>query len=130
VTLRKEFTASDIDAFAKLSGDFNPIHVDEEFARQTRFRRRIAHGMLSGAYVSTLIGMHLPGPGALWLQQSFEFVAPVFIGDEIEFRLRVEHKSEATRTLLIGVEARNQQGVLVVKGQGKVMVLEKQEGRA
>lgn len=127
VTLRKPFTAADIDAFARLSGDLNPLHVDEEFAKRTRFRRRIAHGMLSAAYISSLVGMHLPGSGALWLHQSFEFLRPVFVSDEVEFLLRIERKSQATRTLLICVEARNQHGVLVMKGQGKVMVLEEQK---
>jgi 3-oxoacyl-[acyl-carrier protein] reductase len=127
VTLRKQFMAADIDAFARLSGDFNPLHVDEEFAKRTRLRRRIAHGMLSAAYISSLVGTHIPGPGALWLHQSFEFLKPIFVSDEVEFLLRVEHKSQATRTLLICVEARNQQGVLVMKGQGKVMVLEEQK---
>jgi 3-oxoacyl-[acyl-carrier protein] reductase len=127
VTLRKKFTAADIDEFARLSGDLNPLHVDEEFAKRTRLRRRIAHGMLSAAYISSLVGTHVPGPGALWLHQSFEFLKPIFVSDEVEFLLRVEHKSQATRTLLICVEARNQQGVLVMKGQGKVMVLEEQK---
>jgi 3-oxoacyl-[acyl-carrier protein] reductase len=127
VTLHKQFTAADIDEFARLSGDFNPLHVDEEFAKRTRLRRRIAHGMLSAAYISSLVGTHIPGPGALWLHQSFEFLKPIFVNDEVEFLLRVEHKSQATRTLLICVEARNQQGLLVMKGQGKVMLLEEQE---
>ncbi len=122
-SLCRVFTAADVRAFARLSGDLNPLHVDDEFARLTRFRRRIAHGMLSAAYVSALIGMQLPGPGALWLQQSFDFVAPIFVGDRIEFRLRVEHKSEATRTVIIRMEARNGEGAVVVRGHGKVMVL-------
>lgn len=124
VTLRKQISAAHVDAFARLSGDFNPLHVDEEFAKQTRLRRRIAHGMLSAAYVSSLIGMRLPGPGALWLQQSFQFLKPIFAGDEVEYLLRVEHKSDATRTLVVHVEARNQESVLVMQGQGTVMALE------
>ncbi len=122
-SLRKEFTAADVDAFARLSGDFNPLHVDDEFAQHTRFRRRIAPGMLSGAYISRLIGMQLPGPGALWLQQRFDFVAPIFVGDCVEFRAWVDHKSEATRTLVIRVEGRNQKRAVVMRGEGKVMML-------
>jgi acyl dehydratase len=124
VTLEKRFTAATVEAFALLSGDFNPLHIDPEFARRTRFQRCIAHGMLSAAYISTLVGTRLPGAGAVWLDQRLEFPAPVLIDDDIEFLLRIEHKSEATRTVVIGVEARNQQGVLVVKGRGKVMVIE------
>ena len=122
-SLRKEFTSADIGAFARLSGDFNPLHVDDEFAQRTRFRRRIAPGMLSAAYVSTLIGMRLPGPGGVWMQQSFEFVAPIFVGDCVEFRAWIDHKSEATRTLVIRVEGRNQRRDVVVRGEGKVMML-------
>ncbi len=124
VVLRKHFTEADIEAFARLSGDFNPIHVNEAFAVRTRLQRRIAHGMLSAAYISGLVGMHLPGPGALWMQQSFEFVKPIFIGDDVEFLLRIEQKSNGTRTVVVRVEARNQHGVLVLRGQGTVMVLE------
>jgi acyl dehydratase len=123
VTVRKRFTAATVEAFAWLSGDFNPLHVDPEFARRTRFQRCIAHGMLSAAYISAVVGTRLPGPGAVWLDQRLEFAAPVLVDDEVEFLLRIEHKSEATRTVVIGVEGRNQQGVLVVKGRGKVMVI-------
>jgi len=123
-TLRKKFTVGDIDAFARLSGDFNPLHVDDEFISRTRFHRRVVHGILLAASVSSLVGMHLPGPGALWLEQNFEFLVPVLVDDEVEFQLQVQHKSEATRTIVIHVESKNQQGILVMKGQGKVMVLE------
>ncbi len=127
VSLRKEFTSADIDAFARLSGDFNPLHLDDEFAQGTRLRRRIAHGMLSASYVSMLIGMQLPGPGALWLQQRFDFVGPIFIGDCVEFRVWVEHKSEATQTLVIRVEGKNQRRAVVLRGEGKVMVLAREK---
>jgi acyl dehydratase len=126
VTLGKRFTVATVEAFAQLSGDFNPLHVDPAFARRTRFQRCIAHGMLSAAYISALVGTRLPGPGAVWLDQRLEFPAPVLIDDHVEFLLRIEHKSEATRTLVIVVEGRNQQGVLVVKGRGKVMVIEEE----
>jgi 3-oxoacyl-[acyl-carrier protein] reductase len=123
-TLRRQFTEEAVDAFARLSGDTNPLHVDESYARQTPFGRRVAHGMLSAAYVSSIIGTQLPGRGALWFQQEFDFLVPVLVGDEIEFTVRIEHKSDATRTLVVGIRAINQHGTLVLKGQGKVMVLE------
>ena len=63
----------DVELFATLSGDRNPLHMDDEFARGTSFERRVVHGMLVASYVSTLVGMHLPGPGALWTQQSFRW---------------------------------------------------------
>jgi 3-oxoacyl-[acyl-carrier protein] reductase len=128
--ISRRFTADAIDAFALVSGDVNPLHVDAEFAAKTAFGRRVAHGMLSAAYVSHIIGTQLPGRGALWFHQEFEFLVPVLVDDEVEFVVRIDHKSEATRTLAISVRATNQHGTLVMKGQGKVMVLEEKRERA
>ena len=76
-------TDADIVAFAGVSGDTNPIHLHDGFARTTRFGRRIAHGMLSGSYISTVIGTKLPGPGAVYISQTMNFMAPVIAGDTI-----------------------------------------------
>ena len=124
VVLQRRISSQDVDAFAKFSGDYNPLHVNADFAQRTTFQRRVAHGMLVASYVSTLIGMHLPGPGALWTQQSFRWLAPVFIGDELKISLTVTHKSEGTRTLVVEVKAVNQRGMMVMEGEGSVMVLE------
>ena len=121
------FTADEVAEFARLSGDVNPLHVDPAFARAAGMGRPVVHGMLSAARVSAIVGTRLPGPGALWFQQQFEFVSPVFVGDEIEFALRVEHKSVATRTVTIQIEARNQNGAIVLKGRGTVMLVERQQ---
>jgi len=123
----RKILAEDLEAFARLSGDFNPLHMDAEFARRTSFQRRVAHGMLLGNYVSAMVGMHLPGPGALWAQQNFRWRAPVFIGDEISIALKVTHKSEGTRTLTVEVSAVNQNGLTVLEGEGTVMVLEEKK---
>ncbi len=122
--ISKKILAEDLEAFARLSGDHNPLHMDAEFARRTSFQRRVAHGMLAASYVSTLVGMHLPGPGALWMQQNFRWRAPAFIGDELEITLKVIHKSEGARTLTIAVSAVNQNNQIVMEGEGTVMVLE------
>jgi 3-oxoacyl-[acyl-carrier protein] reductase len=122
--LRRTFTADAVDAFAQVSGDDNPLHVDAAFAAKTRFGKRVAHGMLSAAYLSRIVGTQLPGAGALWFQQAFDFLVPILVGDDIEFTVTVEHKSEATRTIVISVAGVNQHGTLVLKGQGRVMVLE------
>jgi 3-hydroxybutyryl-CoA dehydratase len=74
---------ADIQQFAEVSGDTNPAHLDAEFAATTRFKKRIAHGMLSASYISTLIGTKLPGPGCLYISQTLKFRAPVYIGDEV-----------------------------------------------
>jgi 3-oxoacyl-[acyl-carrier protein] reductase len=123
----KKILDEDVEAFAKLSGDYNPLHMDAEFAHRTSFQRRVVHGMLLGNYVSTLVGMHLPGPGALWAQQNLRWRSPVFIGDEISITLKVTHKSEGTRTLSVEVLAVNQNGQTVLEGEGTVMVLEEKK---
>ncbi len=124
VEFAKTITAEDVEGFASLSGDRNPLHMDEKFAARTHFQRRVVHGMLVANYVSTLIGMRCPGPGALWSQQSFRWPAPVFIGDRISLTMKVTHKSEGARSLTLEVKALNQEGKLVMEGEGTVTALE------
>lgn len=85
----KTVSESDIASFAGLSGDFNPVHVNEEFARTTMFKGRIAHGMLSAAFLSTVFGTRMPGPGCIYVSQSLKFKAPVRIGDTVTARVEV-----------------------------------------
>jgi len=125
--LEKRISPEAIEAFARLSGDRNPLHVDGIFASQTVFNKPVAHGMLLGAYLSTLIGMHLPGPGALWTQQSLRWLLPVFAGDVVRLILRVVHKSPGIRMLKVQVEAVNQNGAIVMTGDGLVMMVEQRE---
>ena len=122
--LSKKVRFEDLQDFAALCGDYNPLHMDHSFSQRTRFERPVAHGMLVASYVSTLVGMQLPGPGALWAQQSFRWRAPVFVDDEVDISLVVTHKSEATRTLALKVKAVNQNGAIVMDGEGLVIVLE------
>ena len=123
----KSITAEDVEAFAKLSGDRNPLHMDDKFAVRTHFQRRVVHGMLVANYVSTMIGMQCPGPGALWSQQNFKWLAPVFIGDEISLLMKVTHKSEGSRSLTLEVKALNQEGKVVMEGEGTVTALEERQ---
>jgi 3-oxoacyl-[acyl-carrier protein] reductase len=120
----KTITASDVDDFARFSGDRNPLHMDESFALRTHFQRRVVHGMLLASYVSALVGMHCPGPGALWSRQNYRWPAPVFIGDRIHLKLRVTHKSVGSRALTIEVAGVNQDGKVVMEGEGTVTALE------
>jgi 3-oxoacyl-[acyl-carrier protein] reductase len=120
----KTISAEDVENFARLSGDANPLHMDEEFALRTKFQRRVVHGVLLASYVSALVGMHCPGPGALWSQQNFRWPSPAFIGDRIHIKLRVAHKSIGSRTLTIGVTGINQDGKVIMEGEGVVSVLE------
>lgn len=82
--------AADIEAFAEVSGDANPVHLDADYAATTPFGERIAHGMLSAAYVSAVLGTRLPGPGAIYLSQSLRFRRPVKIGDLVTARVAVK----------------------------------------
>ena len=126
--MRREITAAVVDAFAELSGDVNPLHMSDSFAQAAGFAGRVAHGALHAVYLSCLFGTQFPGPGCFWAKQSFEWRQPVFIGDVIDLQATVKHKSAGTRTLLVSVEARNQQGQLVMNGEGMVRVLAKVAG--
>jgi 3-oxoacyl-[acyl-carrier protein] reductase len=113
---------SDIDAFATLSGDSNPLHTDSEFAKARGFQGRVAHGMLGAAFLSRVIGTMLPGPGALWISQSFRFLLPIYAGEQIEVVVRLTHKSRATRWLVLATEILKQGGQRAMTGEAKVML--------
>ena len=116
----KVFTEEDIFLFAGISGDRNPVHVDREFASKTRFKARIAHGLLTAGTISAAIGMKLPGPGCLYLSQTLDFKAPVFPGDEITARVEiVEVVSE--KRLRMKTQCYNQDKVLVVDGEAMIV---------
>ena len=88
-TFSKTITEADLVLFAGVSGDFNPIHVNEEYAKTTMFKARIAHGMISAALISSVFGMKLPGPGCIYVSQSLKFKAPVFSGDTVKAQVEV-----------------------------------------
>lgn len=120
VSLKLEVTGALVDAFAHLSGDDNPLHMDDEFARSAGFPSRVAHGALLGAYVSNLIGTKLPGAGCLWLKQQFQWRVPVLVGETVEITARVKHISVGTNIVLLTMQACNQQGTVVMDGEGAV----------
>lgn len=122
-TLRRRITESDVSAFVELTGDTNPLHVDEGFAQQTTFQKRVVHGMLGASFVSTVIGTQLPGPGALWLSQSFEFLRPVRLNDELTISCEVTAKHEHERVLDLDTKITNQIGEEVLRGSGRIQVL-------
>ncbi len=123
VTWSHEIGAADVDAFVALSGDDNPLHVDDDFARLHGFRGRVVHGMLVGAFLSRVVGTVLPGPGAVWLSQSIRFAQPVYVGDRVEVTVSVTHKAEALRTLVLDTTVRNQHGATVLSGEARMMML-------
>jgi 3-hydroxybutyryl-CoA dehydratase len=112
---------ADIIAFAAVTGDNNPVHLDAEFAATTSFGERIAHGMLSAGYISAVIGTTLPGPGAIYLSQSLRFKRPVKIGDEVTARATItEIDAAKARVTLATVCLVN--GKPVVEGEALIMV--------
>ena len=88
-TFSKTVTESDVYLFAGLTGDFNPLHINEEAAKKSTFKTRIAHGMLSGSFISTVLGTKVPGPGTIYLEQNLKFKKPVFINDTITAKVVV-----------------------------------------
>ena len=122
--LKHALTQDDVHAFASLTGDFNPLHVDEAFAKKTLFQKPVVHGMLSASFVSTMIGTLLPGGGALWMSQTFDFLRPAYVGDTIEVMSEVTQKSQATRVLVLKITVKNQYGEELISGESTVKVLE------
>jgi 3-hydroxybutyryl-CoA dehydratase len=118
---RKTVTETDVVLFAGITGDLNPAHIDEVAASASRFGGRIAHGMLSASFISTVLGTRLPGPGTIYLEQSLRFTAAVRIGDTVTARVEVaellpKRRARLTTTVL------NQKGEPVVEGEALVMV--------
>jgi phosphotransacetylase/acyl dehydratase len=120
VAIKREVTHLDIELFAIVSGDINPAHFDEGYAKRDIFHDIVAHGMLSGAFISTILGTRLPGPGTIYLKQSLQFHKPVKVNDVIEVQLEVKEKKADSRVVLSCV-CTNQDGVSVVTGIAEVI---------
>jgi len=121
-SFQHRFTEDDIDRFAALSGDMSPLHTDDHYAAETRFGRRLVHGMLAAGLLSRLLGMYLPGRRNLCLAQSFDFINPVYAGDMLEVRGEVEYRQEALRTLRIRTEIRILPDRIALRGRALVQV--------
>ena len=126
IGLTKEFsieiTESMVDNFAEFSGDYNELHMDEDYASTTSFGKRICHGMLLTSFFSRLIGMSIPGKNALYFSQSINFQSPCFIGDRIIVRGEVTEKSESTHIITIKTTILNQDSKCLIDGIAKVIV--------
>lgn len=112
-------------AFAEISQDKNPLHLDEEYAAQTRFGRRIAHGMLAGSYISAMIGMELPGEGAVYMKQELTFLKPVYYGDTLRVEIVVSKLQTEKKRAVLSTNCYNQRGEQVVVGSALVKPKEK-----
>ncbi len=122
----KEFqitiTESMVDDFADISGDFSPIHMDDEYAKSTSFKKRVVHGMLLASFLSRIDGMYLPGKHALYFSQDLEFRNPCFIGDNLKIESKVIDKSISTKILKIESKITNQENKILLYGIGRVIV--------
>jgi 3-hydroxybutyryl-CoA dehydratase len=118
----KAITENDVDTFAELIGDFNPLHVDEEYASRSRFGARIAHGAFTGGLISAALGNELPGPGGIYLSQSLDFLAPVYLGDTITAVVTVTAWRPEKRIITLKTEAFNQDDKQVASGQAVLLV--------
>ncbi len=117
----KTVTEADIMAFAGVSGDTNPIHLHDGFARSTRFGQRIAHGMLSGSLISAVLGTKLPGPGSVYLAQTMNFMAPVLIGETITAVATITAIDEKRRRVTLKTQCLNGEKV-VIDGEATILV--------
>jgi len=113
-----------METFAHLSRDYNPLHMDPEYASRTAFGRRIAHGQLIAAPMSALAGHFLPGRRCLLLEVRSRFLSPVFADDLLVYHGKVAHISNATRTLKVQVEVMNQDGIVVLRGSYEAQVID------
>ncbi len=120
-SLVRTLTYRDIEVFAVMSGDVNPMHVDAAFAKSDMVHQVVAHGMWGGALISTLLGTQLPGPGTIYLDQSLRFARPVLLGDTVTVTVTVKEKNAAKKRLLLDCRATNQRGEEVITGLAEVI---------
>lgn len=120
-TFSKTVSETDIYLFAGISGDFNPAHVNAVEAAEGMFKQRIAHGILTASFISTVLAMKLPGPGTIYVSQECQFRAPVFIGDTITAKAELVEKLEERKWAKFRTTATNQDGKLVIDGHAVVI---------
>jgi len=117
----KTITEMDVYTFAGISGDLNPAHVNEEYAKDTLFNGRIAHGMLGASLISAVFGMYLPGPGSIYMSQSLKFIAPVRFQDTLTATCTVKEKIEEKNRVVFDCVVTNQHGAQVIAGEALIM---------
>lgn len=113
--LERKMMVADVDTFAHLSGDLNPLHMNEEFAARTPFGQRVVHGLFTGALIS-MVHTQLTGPGFVYVGQELRFLGPVFIGDTVKIEVTVVEKKAAKRILILDTMVRTQRGDQVLAG--------------
>jgi len=122
----KKITEKDINEFAKLSGDDNPVHTNSDFAKKTIFKQKVAHGFLSASLISMLIATKLPGPGSIYLSQNLKFLAPVFIDDLVRVKVTVEEIDQEKKKVKLQTECfKNEKKI--ISGEAIVLVNSKKD---
>ncbi len=124
VEFTEVISESMVEEFAKLSGDYNPHHIDESYAKKTRFKKRICHGMLLASFFSKLTGMYLPGKGSLYLSQSLNFIAPAFIDDEVTVEGEIVKISHSTGIVTVKTKITKENTIQLITGSAKIIILE------
>lgn len=117
----KTITETDVYLFAGITGDFNPAHINAQYAANTQFKERIAHGMLSASMISTILGTSLPGKGTIYLGQQVKFLSPVRLGDTITATVKVKELVKEKNRVILHTFCANQEGDLVVDGEATVL---------
>ena len=122
--IKHKITKKDIDKFVDLTGDDNKLHIDEDYAKKTSFKKPVVHGMLGASFISTIIGTKLPGDGALWFSQTLNFLLPVRVGDEIVIKAEVIKKNDRDKSIELSTEIFNQNFQKVTSGISKVKIID------
>jgi 3-hydroxybutyryl-CoA dehydratase len=120
-SITKTITETDIILYSGISLDINPVHINENYATETFFKKRIAHGMLSAGLISAVLGTKLPGEGSIYLEQSLKFVKPVFINDTITAMAEVIELHDEKNIVVLSTICKNQKDEIVLKGQAKIL---------
>lgn len=121
-SITKFFTNDDVIKFAEISGDNNPIHLDEEYAAGTRFKKRIVHGILVSGMISAVLGMHLPGPGSVYIKQTLNFRAPVFLHDKITASVQILKIRPDKPIVTLETICKNQESTIVIDGEAVLLL--------
>ncbi|WML37138.1 MaoC family dehydratase [Clostridium sp. OS1-26] len=121
VSVEKTISETDVYLFAGITGDLNPAHVNQAASEKTMFKSRIAHGILVSGFISACLGMHLPGPGTIYMGQQLKFTAPVYIGDTIKAEVEVIEMNIEKNRVKLRTVCTNQNGKVVVDGEALVM---------
>ena len=121
-TLTRIIGDDDIKTFARITGDDNPVHVNDDYAKGTMFKGRIAHGMLVAGLISAVLGTKLPGPGAIYMSQQVRFRAPVRPGDQVTARARVVEWDATKGRVTLATDVSNQDGVAVISGEARLVM--------